>query len=123
MIPEKDRPGGAGDRSANELSGDVTGDGAEEVFPGDEPVRVPIETVLDLHSFLPAEVESVVREYLEEAYRAGFEEVRIIHGRGIGVQREIVRSVLSRTPYIVSFRDAGPLGGGWGATVALLRQP
>jgi dsDNA-specific endonuclease/ATPase MutS2 len=91
--------------------------------PGNEPVRLPIEPVLDLHSFLPAEVESVVQEYLEEAYRAGFEEVRIIHGRGIGVQREIVRAVLSRTPWVISFRDARPEGGGWGATVALLARP
>ena len=87
---------------------------------GDEPVRLPIESVLDLHSFLPHEVESVVEEYLLEAHRAGFEEIRIIHGRGVGVQREIVRAVLARMSFVVSFRDAPPQSGGWGATIALL---
>ena len=87
----------------------------------DEPVRLPIEPVLDLHSFQPREVESVVEEYLEQARLAGFEEIRIIHGRGIGQQREIVRAVLARTSFVVSFRDAPPERGGWGATIAWLR--
>ena len=98
-------------------------DDREEEAPeggGGEPVRVPIESVLDLHSFLPQEVESVVEEYLAQAHQAGFEEVRIIHGRGIGVQREIVRAVLARTSFVVSFSDAPPEGGGWGATSARL---
>lgn len=86
----------------------------------DETVLLPIESVLDLHSFLPSEVESVVVEYLRAAQEAGFDQIRIVHGRGIGVQREIVRSVLARTPFVISFRDAGPESGGWGATVALL---
>ena len=100
-------------------------DGDEETLPAieDDPVVLPIEPVLDLHSFQPREVESVLEEYLREAARAGFEEVRIVHGRGIGVQREIVRAVLSRTPFVISFRDARPEAGGWGATVALLRRP
>ena len=86
-----------------------------------EPVRLPIESVLDLHSFRPSEIESVVEEYLEAARQAGFEEVRIVHGRGIGLQRETVRRVLARTAFVISFKDA-PLGaGGWGATVAQLR--
>src|SRR5262245_30085459 len=70
-----------------------------------EPVEVPIEPVLDLHSFQPQDVASVLEEYLLEARRSGFEEVRIVHGRGIGVQREIVRAVLARTPFVISFRD------------------
>lgn len=96
--------------------------GGEDALPaGDaEPVCLPIETVLDLHSFQPREVASVVEEYLAEAHRAGFREIRIIHGRGIGVQREIVRTVLARTPFVLSFQDAPPGGGGWGATVAVL---
>jgi dsDNA-specific endonuclease/ATPase MutS2 len=85
-----------------------------------DPVPLPIETVLDLHSFPPKEVASLVEEYLAEAHRAGFTEIRIIHGRGIGVQREIVRSVLARTPFVLSFQDAPAGWGGWGATVAEL---
>lgn len=85
-----------------------------------DPVTLPIETVLDLHSFQPKEVASVVEEYLTEAYRAGFTEIRIIHGRGIGVQREIVRKVLAQTPFVLSFQDAPAGWGGWGATVAIL---
>ena len=93
---------------------------AQQADEGEGPVRLPIESVLDLHSFLPQEVESVVEEYLAEAHRAGFDEIRIIHGRGIGVQREIVRAVLARTSFVVSFRDPPAEAGGWGATTAVL---
>ena len=89
----------------------------------DEPVHVPIEDALDLHSFGARDVASVVDEYLRAAHERGFREVRIIHGRGIGVQRSIVRAVLSRHLLVVSFADAPPARGGWGATVARLRQP
>ncbi len=89
--------------------------------PEDEPVRIPITDVFDLHSVQPREVESVVEAYLEEAHRMGLKALRIIHGRGIGVQREIVRAVLARTPFVVSFADAPPEAGGWGATVVRLR--
>ena len=85
-----------------------------------EPVRVPIEDHIDLHPFRPRDVRSVVESYLEEAVAAGFREVRLIHGRGIGVQREIVRSLLDRHPAVESFRDAPPERGGWGATVVRL---
>src|SRR5262245_52164882 len=88
--------------------------------PSADPVPLPIESVLDLHAFQPKEVASVVEEYLSEARRAGFGEVRIIHGRGIGVQREIVRKVLSRTPFVLSFKDAPAGWGGWGATIVVL---
>ena len=83
-----------------------------------EPFRIPIEDVLDLHTVSPRDIKPVVEEYLSEAYRLGFKVVRIIHGRGIGVQRETVRKVLERTPYVQSFGDAPPEAGGWGATVA-----
>jgi dsDNA-specific endonuclease/ATPase MutS2 len=89
--------------------------------PDSEPVRIPITDVFDLHSVPPRDVEGVVEEYLREARRAGFKALRIIHGRGIGVQREIVRSVLSRSPFVVEFRDAPAEAGGWGATIATLR--
>lgn len=85
-----------------------------------DPVRVPIEDTLDLHAFAPPDVASVVDEYLREAHRAGFREVRVIHGRGTGVQRRIVRSVLARHPLVASFASAPPERGGWGATVVML---
>jgi dsDNA-specific endonuclease/ATPase MutS2 len=87
----------------------------------DEPIRIPITDVFDLHSVHPKEVEAAVEAYLEEAGRLGFKHLRIIHGRGIGVQRRIVRAVLARTPFVVSFSDAPPEAGGWGATVVNLR--
>jgi len=86
----------------------------------DEPVEIPIEDSLDLHPFRPAETASVVEEYLAAAHAKGFREVRLIHGRGIGVQREIVRKTLARSPLVVSFGDGTPERGGWGATVARL---
>jgi len=87
----------------------------------DEPLRIPVADVFDLHSVRPQEVKEVVEAYLDEANRLGLKALRIIHGRGIGVQREIVRSVLARTPFVLSFRDAPAEAGGWGATVVTLR--
>ena len=87
----------------------------------DDPVEVPLEDSIDLHSFLPSETASVVAEYLAAAAARGFREVRLIHGRGTGAQRRTVRSVLSRSPLVEQFRDAPPERGGWGATVVLLR--
>ncbi|MBX9601539.1 MAG: Smr/MutS family protein [Bryobacteraceae bacterium] len=83
----------------------------------DQPLRIPITDVFDLHSAPPRDVEAVVEEYLIEARRAGLRALRIIHGRGIGVRRETVRRVLARTPFVQSFRDAPPEAGGWGATL------
>ena len=87
----------------------------------EEPVPIPITDVFDLHSVPPADVKPVVEEYLAAAAAKGFREVRLIHGRGIGVQREIVRKTLARSPHVISFEDATPERGGWGATVARLR--
>jgi dsDNA-specific endonuclease/ATPase MutS2 len=87
----------------------------------EEPVRIPVTDVFDLHSVPPRDVEGVVEAYLEEAERLGLKALRIIHGRGIGVQREIVRAVLARTPSVVAFKDAPEEAGGWGATVVTLR--
>jgi dsDNA-specific endonuclease/ATPase MutS2 len=86
-----------------------------------EPVRIPITEVFDLHTVQPREVAAVVEAYLEEAYRLGLKSVRLIHGRGIGVQRQIVRAVLKRTPFVLAYSDAPPEAGGWGATVARLK--
>ena len=87
----------------------------------EEPVRIPITDVFDLHTVPPRDVAPIVEEYLEEARRLGFKALRIIHGRGIGVQREIVRSLLAKTPFVESFSDAPLEAGGWGATIVTLR--
>jgi dsDNA-specific endonuclease/ATPase MutS2 len=85
-----------------------------------EPIRIPITDVFDLHTVPPRDVEEVVEEYLAEAHRLGFTALRIIHGKGIGVQREVVRSVLSRTEFVAGYRDAPAEAGGWGATIVTL---
>jgi dsDNA-specific endonuclease/ATPase MutS2 len=87
----------------------------------EEPVRIPITDVFDLHSVPPRDARAVVGEYLEEAHRLGLKALRIIHGRGIGAQREMVRQVLASKDYIADFRDAPAEAGGWGATVVTLR--
>jgi len=87
----------------------------------DEPIRIPITDVFDLHSVPPRDVKDVVEEYLIEARRLGFKALRIIHGRGIGVQREMVRSILARTDFVDDFRDAPAEAGGWGATIVTLK--
>jgi len=87
----------------------------------EEPVRIPITDVFDLHSVPPRDVQPIIEEYLEEARRMGLKALRIIHGRGIGVQREVVRSILARTEFVENFGDAPPEAGGWGATLVTLR--
>lgn len=89
--------------------------------PFPEPIRLEITDVFDLHTIAPRDVERVVHEYLAEAHRAGFPSVRIIHGKGQGVQRRLVQSILSRTPFVREWTDAPPQSGGWGATVAHLK--
>ena len=89
--------------------------------PFDEPFRIPITDTFDLHSVSPRETRGALIEYLSEVNRLGFKEIRIIHGRGIGVQREMVRTVLSESPWVESFSDAPLEAGGWGATVVTLR--
>jgi len=88
---------------------------------GDDPIRIPITDVFDLHSIPPKDVKAVVEEYLIEAHRLGLKALRIIHGRGIGVQREMVRTVLARTDFVVDFQDAPAEAGGWGATIVTLK--
>ncbi|MFQ5791957.1 MAG: Smr/MutS family protein [Acidobacteriota bacterium] len=88
----------------------------------DEPVEIPIEDHLDLHAFQPKEVLSVVAEYLEQARLRGFPEVRLIHGRGQGIQRRLVQGLLARHPDVATFRDAPPERGGLGATVVFLKK-
>jgi dsDNA-specific endonuclease/ATPase MutS2 len=84
-------------------------------FPA--PIRLEIRDVFDLHAIAPRDVKRVVEEYLIEAHEAGYRSVRIIHGKGKGVQREMVHSILSRTPFVENWTDAPPQAGGWGATI------
>ncbi len=93
--------------------------------PHDElpAVHVPIEDVIDLHSFAPRDVRDVVEGYLEAAVERGFAEVRIIHGKGKGVQRGRVQKLLRSHPLVDEFFDAPPGRGAWGATVVRLRLP
>jgi dsDNA-specific endonuclease/ATPase MutS2 len=92
----------------------------EDEDPFDEPVRLEIRDVIDLHTIPPKQVKAVVEEYLNEARAREFRFVRIIHGKGIGVRREIVRKVLDRTPFVSNYYDAPPEAGGLGATIAEL---
>ena len=95
----------------------------DEVDPFDpfpEPVTIPITDVFDLHTIQPRDVKVVVEEYLHEAQRLGFSSVRIIHGKGIGVQREMVHAILARTPFVLAWNNAPPEAGGWGATIVSL---
>lgn len=96
---------------------------ADPFNPFPDPVRLEISDVLDLHTIAPRDVKRAVEEYLREAHEAGFRSVRIIHGKGKGVQREMVRAVLSRTPFVAAWTDAPPAAGGWGATIAHLAPP
>ena len=92
---------------------------ADDPFP--EPVEIEITDVFDLHTILPRDVKRVVEEYLLLAREKGFKVVRIIHGKGIGVQRETVRSILARTDFVFDWTDAPPEAGGLGATIVRLK--
>ena len=85
--------------------------------PFPDSVVLPLEGVLDLHPFAPHEIRSVVEEYLTQCRAAGFSVVRLIHGKGRGVQRENVRALLARLPFVQAFHDAPSEAGGWGATI------
>ena len=111
---------GRGDAGGPKPEAEETGEDVDPFDPFPEPVRLEIKDVFDLHTVPPREVRAVVEEYLREARRLGFRSVRIIHGKGVGVQREAVRAVLARTPFVEHFSDAPPEAGGWGATVARL---
>jgi DNA-nicking Smr family endonuclease len=87
----------------------------------DEPVRIPIEGVLDLHAFRAEEVKRLVPDYLEECRRKGINHVRIIHGKGTGSLRRTVLSLLQKNPNVASFKTADTSGGGWGATEVVLK--
>ena len=115
----------AGGSKAREASVDLPTETDDEneidLFdPFPEPVTIEIRDFIDLHTIPPRDVKRVVEEYLLEAHRAGFRSVRIIHGKGIGVQREMVRSILARTSFVEAWTDAPPEAGGLGATIVRL---
>jgi dsDNA-specific endonuclease/ATPase MutS2 len=89
----------------------------------DDVAVLEIEDSIDLHGFQPRDIANVVEDYLEAAIAKGFREVRLIHGRGIGVQRARVHALLARHPQVEDFRDAPAARGGWGATLVLLAPP
>jgi len=86
-----------------------------------EPIELPINGVLDLHMFQPREVNKLVPAYLIACQKKGIYQVRIIHGKGTGILRERVHSILKRLKEVSSFRLAGEKKGGWGATVVILQ--
>ncbi len=88
----------------------------------DDPFEIPIDGVLDLHTFSPKEAKSLVPEYIGECLRRGITEVRIVHGKGTGTLKAIVHSLLAKDPRVAGFEDAGLGGGGWGATIVRLRS-
>ena len=87
----------------------------------DEPVRIPIDGVLDLHAFRAEEVKRLVPDYLEECRRQGIAHVRIIHGKGTGALRRAVLNLLEKNPHVASFKTADLSCGGWGATEVVLK--
>lgn len=101
---------------ASERDRAATSDLDEEPWQEPEPIEMEIGDVLDLHSFPPREIGRLVRDYLDLAHERGLREVRIIHGKGVGVQRERVRSILEKDPRVVSYGDPPGHQGGWGAT-------
>ncbi len=89
----------------------------------DEPIQLPIDGVLDLHTFKPREVKDLVLDYLAECQTRGIFLVRIIHGKGVGNLRRTVHSILEKHPEVVSFTLDHPQLGSWGATLVQLRRP
>lgn len=100
----------------------MTNDELDPFNPFPEPIELEITDSLDLHSFAPRDIKNVVQNYLLEANKKGFKLVRIIHGKGIGVQREIVRKVLSETDFVKSYKTGDKFSGSWGATIATLKD-
>ena len=116
------RPGG-GDGGAGRApsSDDGLGEGHLGETDPDEPVVVPIEDFIDLHTFLPREAKDVTASYLSAAAEAGMREVRVIHGKGTGALRRTIHALLARDPHVERFETAPPERGGWGATRVWLR--
>jgi dsDNA-specific endonuclease/ATPase MutS2 len=109
-------------RGEREISGDNVSEIEDEdeidpFNPFPEPIRLEIRDVFDLHTIAPRDIKRIIVEYLAEAHTAGYRSVRIIHGKGRGVQREMLHSILKRTPFVEDWTDAPPAAGGRGATI------
>jgi hypothetical protein len=112
-----------GGQGPNQHDGDEQDEDEIDPYnPFPEPVVIQFRDVIDLHSIPPKLIKTVVEDYIEEAHRRGVRQVRIIHGKGIGVQREMVRAILTRSEFVESFQDAPAEAGGWGATIARIRE-
>jgi dsDNA-specific endonuclease/ATPase MutS2 len=85
-----------------------------------EPIQIPIEDVLDLHTFRPQDIADLLENYFDECIKAGILSVRVIHGKGKGIQKKQVHRILQKSPQVKSFKDAPPEAGGWGATLVEL---
>ena len=85
-------------------------------------MKISIEDILDLHTFRPKDIPDLIEDYLAECFKAGFYSVRIIHGKGKGIQKKRVQELLKKNPIVASFKDAPPEAGGWGATLVELRK-
>jgi DNA-nicking Smr family endonuclease len=90
--------------------------------PDEAPIEIPITGELDLHAFSPRDVAAVAADYVRACHERGLRRVRLVHGRGRGVQRSLVRRALLSLPEVVSVSDAPPASGGWGATIVELRS-
>lgn len=95
----------------------------EDNVDPEEPIRIPVEDTIDLHTFLPQEVSSLLEDYLSECVAAGIFEVRIVHGKGKGMLREKVHSFLRHSPLVAAFVLADERAGSWGATLVSLKRP
>ena len=88
-----------------------------------EPIQIPIEDVLDLHTFRPQDIADLLENYFDECLKADIFSVRVIHGKGKGVQKSQVQRILHKNPRVKGFKDAPPEAGGWGATLVELKPP
>ena len=88
-----------------------------------EPIQIPIEDVLDLHTFRPQDIADLLENYFDECIKAGIFSVRVIHGKGKGIQKRQVQRILQSNTAVKSFKDAPPEAGGWGATLVQLKPP
>jgi DNA-nicking Smr family endonuclease len=88
----------------------------------EDPIEMPIDGTLDLHTFKPTEIKTLIPEYLEECRKLGIFQVRIIHGKGTGTLRRTVHALLERLDTVASFRLADEASGSWGATLVCLRK-